>query len=68
MTAPYCCTDMRLAVTHGCELHPNIWDCPDYLVRESPKHGYGLVIHDGTESYIEISHCPWCGRRLTPEA
>lgn len=25
---------------------------------------YGLIVHDGSSTYIHITHCPWCGVRL----
>jgi len=25
---------------------------------------YGLVVHDGGTSSVEISFCPWCGTKL----
>ena len=28
---------------------------------------YGLIIHDGGSSYIDIKYCPWCGSKL-PES
>ena len=29
------------------------------------KKGYGLIIHDGGESFILIQFCPWCGKKLS---
>jgi hypothetical protein len=26
--------------------------------------GYGLYVHDGGSSVIEILYCPWCGKKL----
>jgi len=28
---------------------------------------FGLIIHDGGQSYMLINFCPWCGRKL-PES
>lgn len=25
---------------------------------------YGLIVHDGGQSYIIINFCPWCGEKL----
>ena len=25
---------------------------------------YGIPVHDGGESYIDIRYCPWCGKKL----
>ena len=42
--------------------------CPDVLIQYSPKFDeYGLIVHDGGESSIAISFCPWCGTKL-PES
>jgi hypothetical protein len=46
-----------------CDHHPNRYDCPDALL-DRVRGGYGLIIHDGTESVIEITYCPWCGTKL----
>lgn len=38
------------------------------LIYHSEKFDeYGLIIHDGGRSYIVISYCPFCGKRL-PES
>lgn len=67
MTLPkrICCEDMRLDLERLCDLHPERWDCPDCLVWYSAsQNGYGLIIHDGGESYLRIRFCPWCGTAL----
>jgi hypothetical protein len=52
-----------------CGNHPAVEDCPDALVgRFGKKGGYGLFIHDGGSSHVEIAYCPWCGTRLRDEA
>ncbi|WP_445669265.1 DUF6980 family protein [Niallia sp. FSL M8-0099] len=39
--------------------------CPDKLILFDEKdHDYGLFIHDGGTSSIEIEFCPWCGSKL----
>lgn len=66
----YCCADMALSAGFTCEDHPGetVWQCPDYLVAYLASHDvYGLVIHDGGESCVEITFCPWCGARLFPQ-
>jgi hypothetical protein len=25
---------------------------------------FGIIIHDGGNSFLEINYCPWCGKRL----
>jgi hypothetical protein len=40
-------------------------DCPDCLIDYWPDtQTYGLMIHDGGNSVIVISYCPWCGAKL----
>jgi hypothetical protein len=63
----HCCTNMALAVGYTCDDHPGeqVWQCPDFLVAYNASHDlYGLVIHDGGGSFMEIVYCPWCGARL----
>jgi hypothetical protein len=55
---------MRDQVEYECEQHPDLADCPDALVLRSGDGWYGLRVHDGGTSAIEISFCPWCGSRL----
>lgn len=50
-----------------CPNHPDRYDCPDALIAEVGG-GFGLIIHDGGSSVIEIAHCPWCGTKLPPIA
>lgn len=60
----HCCPRMEQALDFACDQHDSPADCPDTLIRFSPKQGYGLWIHDGSRSFVEISFCPWCGSRL----
>lgn len=25
---------------------------------------YGIIVHDGGESFIGVQYCPWCGKKL----
>jgi len=51
-----------------CADHPSLRDCPDALLgRFGNERKYGLFVHDGGSSFVEIAHCPWCGTRLRPE-
>ncbi len=59
---------MNQRLTLECEEHNSEFECPDVLVNYIPKFDeYGLIIHDGGSSFIEISFCPWCGSKL-PES
>ena len=61
----YCCEIMKGQVEFTCADHPNLNDCPDSLVAYwEPNLVFGLRVHDGGSSVIEISFCPWCGSKL----
>jgi len=63
--AQHCCEMMRSNVENGCVQHPDRFECPDALVNYSELSGaYGLIVHDGGSSFIEIAFCPWCGAKL----
>ena len=49
-----------------CDIHESRYDCPDALI-QFVEGRYGLIVHDGGSSFIEISFCPWCGSRLSAE-
>jgi hypothetical protein len=54
---------MDYDLDHKCEQHENRYNCPDAMVTVF-RGGYGLMVHDGGSSVIEISFCPWCGAKL----
>jgi len=63
-----CCASMLKQLNSKCGDHPSLEDCPDALVGRFGKKGnFGLFIHDGGSSHVEISYCPWCGARLSEE-
>jgi len=62
----YCCERMQFDLEQECDQHPDRKDCPDALIRKDSS-GYGLIIHDGGTSVIEIEYCPWCGSKLASE-
>jgi hypothetical protein len=56
---------MRSNVEKTCDQHENREDCPDCLIAYWPSSKtYGIMIHDGGSSAIEIAYCPWCGSKL----
>jgi len=62
----YCCENMSRSITYSCDVHNNPFDCPEILVCHDEKWDvYGLIVHDGGESYILINYCPWCGRKIS---
>jgi hypothetical protein len=58
----YCCEMMTFQLNQQCSQHADVFDCPDVLIFHSQQNKtYGLIVHDGGTSYIEIAYCPWCG-------
>ncbi|WP_425435246.1 DUF6980 family protein [Leptonema illini] len=42
-----------------------MFSCPDSTIFFQPEsRRYGLIVHDGGSSFIEIQFCPWCGSSL----
>ncbi|WP_445489601.1 DUF6980 family protein [Niallia sp. 03133] len=61
----HCYEDMTYHANFTCDLHNDPYVCPDKLILFNEKEkDYGLIIHDGGSSSIEITFCPWCGARL----
>ncbi|MCL2860030.1 MAG: hypothetical protein FWF46_05655 [Oscillospiraceae bacterium] len=62
----YCCKKMKEKIEYICEQHQyNMLECPDLIMVYIPKiNAYGIPIHDGTEDFIQINYCPWCGKQL----
>ncbi|WP_430089062.1 DUF6980 family protein [Peribacillus butanolivorans] len=62
----HCCDDMAYHANFKCEIHENLFECPDKLVIYYERDNeYGLIIHDGGSSSIEILFCPWCSKKLS---
>lgn len=59
----HCCDRMEDDLLQDCEQHLKREECPDALIAKV-RGGYGLIVHDGSGSVIEISFCPWCGTKL----
>jgi len=58
---------MKSQVELVCKDHPNLSDCPDSLIyKAKDKNYFGIRIHDGGSSSIEINYCPWCGSPVKP--
>ena len=65
--ASHCCDRMRLELRKSAPSTGRGWP-PDALIAYLPKFDeYGLVVHDGGSSMVQIQFCPWCGTRL-PES
>ena len=61
----FCCDRMAFDLSQTCDRHAAREDCPDNLVAQV-SGGFGLIVHDGGGSVIEIGFCPWCGVKLPP--
>jgi hypothetical protein len=56
---------MHKNLTLNCKVHSHVFECPDVLINYIPKFDeYGIIIHDGGNSVISISYCPWCSTKL----
>jgi hypothetical protein len=65
MKAKHCCELMEYHLNQKYDIHDNPFDCPDNLVFYYLKYDeYGIIVHDGGQSYVTISYCPWCGKEL----
>jgi hypothetical protein len=59
---------MTAALEFNCEEHTDPFECPDtVIVYHEPFEEYGIPIRDGGASYLVISRCPFCGKKL-PES
>ncbi|WP_409566607.1 DUF6980 family protein [Methylobacterium sp. E-005] len=58
-----CCERMATDIHHRCSVHSERSDCPDAFIAEV-RGGYGLMVHDGGSSVVEIAFCPLCGSKL----
>lgn len=59
---------MTEQVEHTCDTCKDSFECPDALIYYDPKLAeYGIIVHNGGESYVTINFCPFCGAKL-PES
>jgi len=64
----HCCDQIERSSTLNCDQHTDEYTCPDVLIDYSEVFDeYGLIIHDGGCSSMEIQYCPFCGTKL-PES
>lgn len=60
-----CCDMMKYWSSWHCSVHDSPYDCPDWLIiRANDGKDYGIVVHDGGQSFVKIAYCPWCGAKL----
>jgi hypothetical protein len=55
---------MQADLERVCDQHSDRFDCADALVHRAADGTYGLIVHDGGESFVSILVCPWCGSEL----
>lgn len=61
----YCCDSMKYYLNFNCEIHSDVFECPEAMILyDEVFDEYGLIVHDGGRSKIEIQYCPWCGEKL----
>ena len=61
----YCCEMMKDNSEFTCTKCKDMFECPDTLIyHNSQEKEYGIIIHDGGTSFMEIQYCPWCGTEL----
>jgi hypothetical protein len=59
---------MKEELERHCDRGLDRFACPDALVAHSPKFDeFGIIVHDGGVSTVQIMFCPWCGAKL-PES
>lgn len=63
-----CCDMMHTNVSGTCDQHPDRFDCADALIHRWEDGCYGIIIHDGGRSGVQIAFCPWCGAKLPEKA
>lgn len=64
----FCCDDMQVHVTHRCNDPKCQGLCPETIIVRTRLGLYGIPIHDGGSSFIQMFFCPWCATNLRPEA
>ena len=58
---------MKAALAFSCDQHTDPFECADApMIYNEPFDEYGLIVHDGSGSYVLIQNCPWCGTSLPP--
>ncbi len=59
------CNEMKRQLELNCDLHSDQFQCPERLVIYNPRFDeYGMIIHDGGNSYSILRYCPWCGKKF----
>ncbi|HBT09998.1 MULTISPECIES: DUF6980 family protein [Leeuwenhoekiella] len=65
-TESICCLQMADKIFDSLDKKRNIkYGDVDVVINKWTDGTYGIPIHDGGTSIIEINFCPWCGQNLT---
>jgi hypothetical protein len=61
----FCCRQMADKVEESTNSDGVIkYNNADVIINKWGNGTYGIPIHDGGTSVIQINHCPWCGSKL----
>jgi hypothetical protein len=61
----FCCQQMADRVEESVNSDGAIkYNNADVIINKWGNGTYGIPIHDGGTSVIQINHCPWCGSKL----
>ena len=58
----YCCIKMAYYLIEDKKAKTEV--NYDAVITQTKSKDFGIPIHDGGSSYIEIHFCPWCGNKL----
>ena len=57
------CSHLEDHSKFDCNEHSDPYECVDMIIVKT-SYGYGIPIHDGGSSSVEINFCPWCGIKI----
>lgn len=62
----YCCLQMAYYLIEDKVSKNNVVINYDSIITHTSKRKeFGIPIHDGGNSFIQINYCPWCGKKLS---
>jgi len=59
-----CCESMKIQIEQTLNNKDSYLSVDNLIYYSDIFNEYGLIIHDGGESYLKIDYCPWCGTKL----
>lgn len=60
----YCCVHMAYYLIEE-KISKDKINYDSVITYASKRKEFGIPIHDGGSSYIQINYCPWCGQKLS---